>query len=100
AARATTVIGLAATGAGGGQWTIAVDGGRPVSLHVGLPASTAPVGWMAADALERLLACVATAAELRGRGELAVESGDPAGRRLAIDTLGRITARPAAFADA
>ncbi|MFM8803252.1 MAG: SDR family oxidoreductase [Planctomycetia bacterium] len=100
AARATTVIGLAATGAGGGQWTIAVDGGRPVSLHVGLPASTAPVVWMAADALERLLACVATAAELRGRGELAVESGDPAGRRLAVDTIGRIAARPAAFANA
>jgi thioester reductase-like protein len=100
APRSASAIGLAATGAGGGQWTIAIDSGLPVSLHVGLPAASVPTVWLAADTLERLLAGVVTAGELRGRGELVVEAGDPAGRRLAVDVIGRLTSRPASLANA
>jgi hypothetical protein len=90
APRSAAAIGLAATGAGGGQWTLAVDDGRTVSLHVGLPASSVPTVWVAADALERLLAGVANVEELCARGRLAIEARDPSARRLAIDVLGRL----------
>jgi thioester reductase-like protein len=100
APRSTSAVGLAATGAGGGQWTVAIENGRPVSLHVGLPAASVPTAWLSAESLERLLAGGATAAELRGCGALAIEAGDPAGRRLAGDMIGRLTSRPTSLAHA
>jgi hypothetical protein len=88
APRSAAAIGLAATGAGGGQWTLAVDDGRTVSLHVGLPASSVPTVWVAADALERLLAGVANVEELCGR---LLKTGParrrPAEKRLALGRL-------------
>lgn len=98
--RATSLIGVAATGAGGGQWTIAIADGQPFSLHVGLPAASVPTIWLAASRLERLLAGDTTADELRGRGKLAIEAGDLAGRRLAVDIIGRLASRPEAVAHA
>ena len=98
--RAASVIGLAATGAGGGQWTIAIADGQPVSLHVGLPATHVPTIWLAAEALERLLAGGTTATELHGRGGIVVEAEDAAGRRMAIDMIGRLASRPASLAHA
>jgi len=98
--RPTAVIGLVATGAGGGQWTVAIEGGQPVSLHVGLPTASAPTVWMAADSLEQLLAGTLPLAELHGRGALAVEAADRAGRHTAIDVLGRIASRSASLAHA
>jgi thioester reductase-like protein len=100
APRSAAAIGLAATGAGGGQWTLAVDDGRPVSVHVGLPASSVPTVWMAAEALERLLAGDVTVAALRGRTEVVIEADDTAGRRLAVDAIDRLASRPAAIAHA
>ena len=98
--RSASTIGLAATGAGGGQWTIAIENGRPGSLHVGLPKPSVPVVWLSAESLERLLAGGTTATDLRDRGELAIEAADPAGRRLAIDVIGRLASRPVSLAHA
>ena len=100
APRSTSAVGLAATGAGGGQWTVAIENGRPVSLHVGLPAASVPTVWLSAESLERLHAGDATAADLLERGALAIDAGDPAGRRLAVDMIGRLTSRPASLAHA
>ena len=100
APRSASAVGLAATGAGGGQWTVAVENGLPVSLHVGLPAPSVPTVWLAAESLERLLTGRVTAAELCGRGELAIEAGDPAGRRVAVDMISRLASRPASLAHA
>jgi hypothetical protein len=66
-------IGLAATGPGGGQWTVSIDEGRPVSLHIGLPAADAPTVTVAADSL--------------------VELGE--GRRRVLDVLGALAPSPA-----
>jgi thioester reductase-like protein len=98
--RSTSAVGIAATGAGGGQWTVAIENDRPVSIHVGLPAASVPTVWLSAESLERLLADDATAAELRDCGALAIEAGDAAGRRLAVDMIGRVTSRPTSFAHA
>ena len=93
--RPASTIGLAATGAGGGQWTIAIDDRRPVSLHVGLPAASAPTVWLSAEALERLLTGGLTAADSCYRGELAIEAGDPVGRRMAVEVIGQLASRSA-----
>jgi nucleoside-diphosphate-sugar epimerase len=100
APRSASAVGLAATGAGGGQWTVAIEHGLPVSLHVGLPAPSVPTVWLAAESLERLLAGRVAAADLCGRGELAIEAGDPTGRRLAVDMISRLASRPASLAHA
>jgi hypothetical protein len=83
------LIGLAATGSGGGQWTIAIDQGQPLALHVGLPAADAPTCWLAASALAELIEGRATLEALRGRGGVSVE-GSEAGRRIALDVLGSL----------
>ncbi|NCX99886.1 MAG: hypothetical protein EBX35_15260 [Planctomycetia bacterium] len=83
------VIGLAATGPGGGQWTIAMEPGQPLALHMGLPAAAAPTCWLAASALTELIEGRATLEALRGRGGVSVE-GDEAGRRFALDVLGSL----------
>jgi thioester reductase-like protein len=89
APRTDRVIGLAATGPGGGQWTIAIDQGQPLSLHMGLPAAHTPTCWLAASALTELIEGRATLELLRGRGAVLVE-GDEAGRRIALDVLGSL----------
>jgi thioester reductase-like protein len=100
APRSASAVGLEATGAGGGQWTLAIENGRPVSLHVGLPAALVPTAWLSAESLERLLAGGTTAADLHARGALAIEAGDPAGRRLVVDMIGRLASRQASLAHA
>jgi thioester reductase-like protein len=85
--RAGGRIGLAATGSGGGQWTVAVEGEQPMSLHVGLPAGTVPTISLAAASLAELGEGRATLEAIRGRGGLAVE-GDAAGRAVALKVLG------------
>jgi hypothetical protein len=87
AARDAESIGLAATGGGGGQWTLAVAGGRPVALHVGLPSRDTPTIWLAAATLERLLAGDTSLLAVQSRGGIAIEGGDDAGRRRAIKVL-------------
>ena len=89
APRGRNVVGLAATGPGGGQWSIALEGGQPVSLHVGLPHAGAPLVSLAAAALAELVAGRTTLDALRSRGCLAVE-GDAAGRSAALDVLGSL----------
>jgi len=89
-ARSARVIGLAATGPGGGQWTVAIEDGRPVSLHVGLPTADQPLVTLAAASLGDLLEGRATLDAIRGRGGLAVE-GDPVGRSLALGVLAAMT---------
>lgn len=84
--RSRSVVGLAATGPGGGQWTIVLEGGQPVSLHVGLPGRDAPVVSLAASVLAELLEGRTALEALRGRGGLAVE-GDAAGRAVALGAL-------------
>ena len=84
------VIGLAAAGAGGGQWTVSIDQGQPVSLHMGLPAGDAPTVTLAAASLVELCEGRATLQAIRGRGGLAIE-GDEPGRRLVLDVLGALT---------
>jgi hypothetical protein len=83
------VVGLAVTGPGGGQWTVSIDEGQPVSLHVGLPAASAPTVTLAATSLLELIEGRATLQAIRGRGGLAIE-GDEPGRRLALDVLGSL----------
>jgi thioester reductase-like protein len=87
AARDAETIGLAATGGGGGQWTLALAGGRPVALHVGLPARDTATIWLAAATLERLLAGRVSLAEIRGQGGITIEGGDEAGRRRALEAI-------------
>jgi thioester reductase-like protein len=88
------VIGLAATGPGGGQWTVSIDEGRPVSLHMGLPAGNAPTVTLAAGSLVELGEGRATLQAVRGQGGLAIE-GDEAGRRMVLDVLGALAPAPA-----
>jgi hypothetical protein len=83
-------IGLAAIGSGGGQWTIAIDAGLPVSLHVGLPASSRPTVWLAADLLESLLAGRQTVDTAHSGGGIALEGGDVTARAAALDMLERL----------
>jgi thioester reductase-like protein len=83
-------FGLAVTGAGGGQWTVAVEGGRPVSLHHGLPAAGHATSWMAADELAKIFAGTASLAEVRSRGGITGEGGGPEDRRMAIEALAAI----------
>jgi nucleoside-diphosphate-sugar epimerase len=66
-------VGLAAIGAGGGQWTICLDAGRPTSLHVGLPPRAAPTAWVSAGTLALLLTGRATVAALVAEGRLVAE---------------------------
>ena len=81
------VCGIAAAGGGGGQWTIVSDGGRPVSLHVGLPAEGAPSVHLAAATLEALLGGVGTVGDALAGGALTVEGDGPArGFALAVLT--------------
>ena len=87
AARGAGRIGLAATGGGGGQWTLAVAGGRSVALHVGLPSRDTPTIWLAAATLERLLAGATSLAEVRGRGGITIEGGDEPSRRRALEVF-------------
>ena len=87
AAAEGAVVGLAATGGGGGQWTVAVADGRPVALHVGLPSCDTPTIWLAAATLERLLTGTTSLPEVQGRGGITIEGGDQAGRRRALDVL-------------
>jgi hypothetical protein len=91
APRTDRMIGLAATGPGGGQWTIAFEQGQPLALHMGLPAPDAPICWIAASALAELIEGRATLEALRGRGGVNVE-GSEAGRRVALDVLGSLAA--------
>ncbi len=83
------VVGLAVTGPGGGQWTVSIDEGQPVSLHMGLPTGGAPTVTLAATSLLELIEGRATLQAIRGRGGLAIE-GDEPGRRLALDVLGSL----------
>lgn len=86
------VVGLAAAGAGGGQWTVASAGGRPCSLHVGLPGATAPIVHLSAVSLERLLTGTEPAAEFIACGGALIEAPDPAARRLAVEVLAAVQA--------
>lgn len=85
----STVIGLAVTGPGGGQWTIAVDDGRPVSLHIGLPAGDAATVSLATDSLLAVLEGRTTLAAIRSQGEITVR-GDATALQVVIDTLATV----------
>jgi hypothetical protein len=80
-------FGLAAAGAGGGQWTIDA-GGR--SLHVGLPSGDAAAIYLAAETLTALLAGQLDAVGARSSGQLAIEGGSTAARHAAIEELARV----------
>lgn len=82
----TAGIGLSAIGAGGGQWTIGLDAGRPTSLHVGLPDRRVPTASIDADALAGLLDGRASVATAAATGRLVVA---PAAA-LARDVLGML----------
>ena len=90
--RSQRLVGLSAVGAGGGQWTLAVEGGRPVSLHHGLPDGRHPTAWLAATTLSEILAGGLPVAELGDHGGLLVEGGDGEARSAAIDVLGGLAA--------
>jgi thioester reductase-like protein len=86
-------IGLAASGSGGGQWTLAIDGGHAASLHVGLPSGDVPTIRLSAAALADILAGDERIETARGRGGIAIEGGDAAGRDRALAVLGALAAR-------
>jgi thioester reductase-like protein len=81
------VVGLAAAGSGGGQWTLGVEAGRAVSLHVGLPSASAPTVHLAAASLARIVAGDLRAEGLAARGGMSVEGGDAAGRAAALGVV-------------
>lgn len=87
--RGGTLVGLAATGPGGGQWTVAVEAGQPVGLHMGLPAGDVPTTWLAATALGDVLEGRTSLEVIHASGGLTIE-GDPAGRQLALATLAAV----------
>jgi hypothetical protein len=70
-------VGLAVVGGGGGQFSIGIDAGRPVSLHVGLPPRETPTAWLAADTLADVLAGRTKVTTARAAGRLTTEP--PAG---------------------
>jgi nucleoside-diphosphate-sugar epimerase len=79
-------VGLAVTGPGGGQWTVGLDGGRPASLHVGLPADDAATVTLAADSLLGLLEGRTTLPAIRSRGGITLR-GDEAAVRPVLDAF-------------
>lgn len=85
------LVGVAAVGAGGGQWTVAASGAGAdswaESLHRGLPSAVWPVIWLGAAALEACVQGRETAAGLAARGALVVEGGDMAARERALGVL-------------
>jgi thioester reductase-like protein len=89
------LVGLSAAGGGGGQWTVRCEAGRPVSLHVGLPTSAAPVIHLAAGTLETLLGGVGSAAAMIAQGAVSTEACDPAARRGASALLTMLLAEDA-----
>jgi len=98
------LVGMAAVGAGGGQWTVSVMGSvsgpvsgpdsRVASLHRGLPSSVWPVIWLGAAALEACVQGRETAAGLAARGALVVEGGDAAARERALAVFQAGCAKP------
>lgn len=91
-------FGLAAAGAGGGQWTVAVEAGRPVSLHVGLPGAAAPSAFLAASTLEGLLRGECTAESAARRGAVVLE-GDGASRAQTLSLLAALSPAPGSRAE-
>ncbi len=81
------LVGLSAAGGGGGQWTLRCLGGRPVSLHVGLPSTAAAIIHIAACSLETLLGASGDAGAMLARGGVSIEGGDAAARRLGATVL-------------
>ena len=88
------LVGVAAVGAGGGQWTVSVSDGRAESLHRGLPSAAWPVIWLGAAALEACVQGRETAAGLAARGALVVEGSDSAARERALATLQSSCSKP------
>jgi thioester reductase-like protein len=91
AAPSDSSLGLAATGAGGGQWTIAIDQGRPESLHHGLPDATAPTAWIPAAALESVLSGRETLVAVHRRGGITIEGGQATDRAATLGMLDRLS---------
>ena len=92
AARGAKLIGLAATGVGGGQWTVAVVDGTPASLHVGLPSAACPTVRIAATVLTAVLDGVLTFDAVWRSGALVIE-GDAANHPAALAVLQRLPGR-------
>jgi thioester reductase-like protein len=67
-------VGLAAVGGGGGQWTVGVEAGRPVSLHEGLPPPGVSIAWLESDTLASLLTGRTTVGAATASGRLLSES--------------------------
>jgi len=87
-------IGLAAAGCGGGQWTLRVEAGRPVALHVGLPAADAPAIHLSAETLAGILGGSTTVQAALKRGALVVE-GEAGARAEALRVFGMLGGAPA-----
>lgn len=83
-------IGIAAVGAGGGQWTIGRVGSGPAGRHLllhGLPAANAPVIWLKAKDLATVLRGRDSIGRLLSSGRIAVEGGSQDSRQQALATL-------------
>ena len=74
----SSALGIAAIGAGGGQWTLCCDQRRALSLHVGLPGVDVPTMWLASKTLEDLLTGRESADSIHARGGSAIEAPDRA----------------------
>ena len=70
------------------RWPL--EEGQPASLHIGLPESRQATIWLAAEALERLLAGADSLAALRGNGSITIEGGDAANRSEAWEAVASI----------
>ena len=81
------MVGLAAAGSGGGHWTLGVESGAPVSLHVGLPSAAVPTLRLTAESLVGILAGDERADALAARGGISVEGSDAVGRAAAIGVV-------------
>ena len=86
APRGGAACGIAAAGAGGGQWTVAGEAGLPRALHVGLPPAGAAAIHCGATTLEALLRGECSVEDAVACGAVSIE-GDGPGRAFAMATL-------------
>jgi thioester reductase-like protein len=92
-------VGLSAAGGGGGQWTVCCEGGRPVSLHVGLPPASAATIHLAASSLEQILGAGADVGAMLARGAVSIEACDASSSRYAATVLSALAERRALGGD-
>ncbi len=87
--RTFRLIGFQVNGPGGGQWTLAVEGGRPVSAEFGLSTDRHALIYLNSTTYERMVRGELSVDQARDRGQVVIEADDVP-RTDVLGVLGRL----------